>query len=289
MIHPIQNPKTDVQNPDSEIEKLEIRLLLQAVFEHYGYDFRDYAAASIRRRIWKRINAEHLKSVSGLQEQIMHDPACFSRMLEDLTVNVTDFFRDPNFYRVFRCKAVPLLRTYPYVRIWLAGCASGEEVYSMAILLHEEGLYERCRLYATDIDERVLEKAGSGIFSLKPMKRFTENHIKAGGKAPFSNYYTAMYDNAIFKPFLKKKMVFAQHNLVAEGSFNEFNAVICRNVMIYFNQKLQARVHRLFYESLCQGGILGLGEKESLMATPHESDYEPLDKENKLYRKIGVL
>jgi chemotaxis protein methyltransferase CheR len=275
----------EIQN--REIENLEIRLMLEAVFEYYGYDFRDYAAASIRRRIWKRINTEQLKSVSGLQERILHDPACFGRLLRDLTINVTDFFRDPDFYRAFRQKVVPLLRTYPFVRIWHAGCASGEEVYSMAILLHEEGLYERCRLYATDIAEQVLEKAGTGIFPLKTMKRFTENHIKAGGKAPFSTYYTAKYNNAIFKPFLKKKILFAQHNLAVDSSFNEFNAVICRNVMIYFNHKLQARAHRLFYESLCYRGILGLGEKESLIATPHESDYELLDKENKLYRKVG--
>jgi chemotaxis protein methyltransferase CheR len=270
---------------ESEVEKLEIRLLLEAIFEYYGYDFRDYAAASMRRRISKWINIEQLKSVSGLQERILHDPACFGRLLKDLTINVTDFFRSPDFYRAFRQKVVPLLRTYSFVRIWHAGCASGEEVYSMAILLHEEGLYERCRLYATDIADQVLERADTGIFPLKTMKRFTENHIKAGGKAPFSTYYTANYNNAIFKPFLKQKMLFAQHNLAVDGSFNEFNAVICRNVMIYFNRKLQARVHRLFYQSLCRRGILGLGEKESLIATPHESDYELLDKENKLYRK----
>jgi chemotaxis protein methyltransferase CheR len=270
-----------------EIEALEIRLLLEAVAAHYGYDFRDYAAASMRRRIWKRINAEGLASVSGLQEKVLHDPMCFGRLLADLTIHVTDFFRDPGFYRAFRKKAVPLLRTYPIVRIWHAGCASGEEVYSMAILLHEEGLYERCRLYATDIAEQVLEQADAGIFPLKTMKRFTENHLKAGGKVPFSTYYLAKYHNAIFKPFLRERMLFAHHNLAADSSFNEFNAVICRNVMIYFNKRLQARAHRLFYQSLCRRGILGLGEKESLTASPHESDYEPLDKENRLYLKTG--
>jgi chemotaxis protein methyltransferase CheR len=270
-----------------EVEKLEIRLLLEAIVAHYGYDFRDYAAASIRRRIWKRIHAEGLGSVSGLQEKILHDPECFGRLLGDLTVHVTDFFRDPGFYRAFRTTVVPLLRTYPIVRIWHAGCASGEEVYSMAILLHEEGLYERSRLYATDIAEQVLERAEAGIFPLKTMKRFTQNHFNAGGKAPFSTYYTAKYHNAIFKPFLKEKMLFARHNLAVDSSFNEFNAVICRNVMIYFNRTLQARAHRLFHQSLCRRGILGLGEKESLIATPHESDYEPLDKENRLYRKTG--
>jgi chemotaxis protein methyltransferase CheR len=277
--------RTEIDN--REIEALEIRFFLKAVFEQYGYDFRDYAAASIRRRIWKRINAEGLKSVSGLQERILHDPACFGRLLKDMTVNVTGFFRDPGFYRAFREKAVPLLQTYPFVRIWHAGCASGEEVYSMAILLHEEGLYERCRLYATDITEQGLEKAGAGIFPLKTMQQYTQNHINAGGKAPFSTYYTARYGNAIFRPFLKKKMLFAQHNLAVDRSFNQFNAIICRNVMIYFNRKLQARVHRIFYESLCRGGILGLGQKESLAGTPHESHYDPLDRENKLYRKAA--
>lgn len=267
-------------------EHIEIKLLLQAVFQCYGYDFRNYAAASIRRRIWKSIGAEGLKSVSGLQERVLHDPECFTRLLCDLTVNVTDFFRDPGFYLAFRRKAVPLLRTYPYVRIWHAGCASGEEVYSMAILLHEEDLYDRCQLYATDIDNQILKKAEAGIFPLKSMKRFTENHIKADGNTPFSNYYTARYDHALFKPFLKKRILFTQHNLAFDNSFNEFNVIICRNVMIYFNQNLQNRAHRLFYDSLCRGGILGLGNKEGLVATPHERDYAPLDKQNRLYRKI---
>lgn len=268
-------------------QKKEIKRLLDSIFEYYGYDFRDYAEASIRRRIFNRMKAERLENIAVFQEKVLNDAECFACLLGDLTVNVSDFFRDPGFYLAFRKKVVPLLRTYPFVRIWHAGCASGEEVYSMAILLHEEGLYDRCRLYATDIDDRVIEKAGAGIFPVESMKRFTENHIKAGGKAAFSTYYTAKYDHALFKPFLKKNILFAQHNLAFEGSFNEFNAIICRNVMIYFNQKLQDRVHRLFYDSLCRSGILGLGNKESLVSVPLEFKYEPVDKKNHLHRKIA--
>jgi chemotaxis protein methyltransferase CheR len=218
---------------------------------------------------------------------VLHDPACLDRFLLGLSVNVTSMFRDPSFYRAFRAQVVPLLRTYPFIRIWHAGCSTGEEVYSMAILLEEEGLYQRCRLYATDMNEMVLKQAKAGVFSMKSMQEYTSNYLQAGGKQSFSEYYTAAYENAIFRSSIRENIVFSQHNLAIDGSFNEFNVILCRNVLIYFNQSLQERVHKLLYESLGRFGVLGLGRQESLKFTPHEEQYEALDKRDKLYRKIG--
>jgi chemotaxis protein methyltransferase CheR len=195
-------------------------------------------------------------------------------------------FRDPDFYLTFRRKVVPILKTYPTVRIWHAGCSTGEEVYSMAILLQEEGLYRKSLIYATDISHEVLRKAREGIFPLANMQEYTVNYMKAGGQREFSDYYTAHYDNVIFHPSLKANVVFAEHNLATDGSFNEFHVVMCRNVMIYFNKALQERVHNLIYESLSMFGVLGLGNKESLKFTPREAYYERLDNRDKLYRKV---
>lgn len=269
-----------------DIEAIEIPLLLEAIFQRYGYDFRDYALSSLTRRIWKRIQDEGLSTVSGLQEKVLHDTGCMDRLLIDMSINVTDFFRDPGFYLAFRNKVVPILRTYPFIRIWHAGCSTGEEVYSIAIVLQEEGLYEKCKIYATDINDTVLKRARDGIFALKSMQEFTKNYIQAGGQRAFSEYYTARDHDAIFLSTLKKNLVFASHDLVMDTSFNEFNVILCRNVMIYFNKKLQNRVHELFHESLCNFGILGLGSKESLRFTSRESFYEDVDSRWKLYRKI---
>ena len=270
----------------SELEDIEIQLLLEGVFRYYGFDFRNYAPASLKRRIWKITHSEHLTSISGLQEKILHDRTCLERFLLGLSVNVTAMFRDPSFYLAFRSKVVPLLRTYPFIRIWCAGCSSGEEVYSIAILLQEEGLYHRCRIYATDMNEMVLKQAKAGIFALGLMQEYTQNHLQAGGKQSLSEYYTAAYDNAIFRASLKENIVFSAHNLVTDGSFNEFNVVLCRNVLIYFNQALQERVHKLLYDSLCLFGVLGLGHKESLKFTPYYQYYEELASREKLYRRI---
>ncbi len=270
----------------NELETIEIQLLLEGLYRYYGFDFRDYAFASLKRRIWNTIRAEGLTSVSGLQEKVLHDPACLERFLLGLSVHVTAMFRDPTFYLAFRDKVVPLLRTYPFIRIWHGGCSTGEEVYSMAILLQEEGLYHRCRLYATDMNEMVLRQAKDGIFQLNLMQEYTQNYILAGGKKSFSEYYTAAYDHAIFRSNLKENMIFSQHNLATDGSFNEFHVILCRNVMIYFNQSLQQRVHNLLYESLSPFGVLGLGRQETLRFTPHEQDYEVLEKREKLYRRI---
>ena len=266
-------------------ERLEIRLLLEGIFQQYGYDFREYAAASIRRRIWKRVHGESLATISGLLEKVLHDPNCMTRLLTDFSVNVSGFFRDPAFFRAIREKVVPLLKTYPFIRIWHAGCAGGEEVYSMAILMEEEGLYDRCRFYATDFNATTLDDAVSGIFPLKQMEKDTRNYIDSGGVDDFSSYYTADSRNAVFKSSLKKNMVFSQHNMVTDGSFNEFNLILCRNVMIYFNRSLQKKAHRLIYDSLSLSGVLGLGDKENLKFTPFETNYQTLDPQNKLFKR----
>ena len=281
----IPSAADDAPRYDVELERIEIELLLEGIYRHYGFDFRAYAYASIRRRLWKRIEGEGLSTVSALQARVLHEPQLMERLLLDLSINVTAMFRDPTFYRAFRENVVPLLRTYPFIRFWHAGCATGEEVYSMAILLQEEGLYERCRLYATDINEVVLKKAKEGIFPLDRMQEYTENYIAAGGKRAFSDYYLARYGGALFEPALTKNVVFSPHNLVTDRSFSEFNVILCRNVLIYFDKALQAKVHRLFYESLAMFGILAVGNKESVRFSPHETSYEQINGPEKIYRK----
>jgi chemotaxis protein methyltransferase CheR len=268
------------------LEDIEVRLLTEGIFSHYGFDFRDYSMPSLKRRVWKRVYAEGLGTISGLQEQILHDSACMERLLLDLSINTTAMFRDPTFYLTFRRKVVPMLRTYPFVRIWHAGCSTGEEVYSMAILLHEEKLLDRCRIYATDINESVLQRAKDGIFPLHTMQENTSNYIAAGGAGTFSQYYTARYDHAIFRPALRENVVFAQHNLVTDSSFNVFNVVFCRNVLIYFNNALQDRVQRLFLDSMEMFGILGLGKKETIRYSAVADRYDDIDTEERLYRRI---
>ncbi len=270
---------------DPDLERIEVELLLEGVYRHYGFDFRAYAFASIRRRLWKRIEAEGLSSISQLQARILHDPPMMEKLLLDLSINVTAMFRDPLFYRAFREHVVPLLRTYPFIRLWHAGCATGEEVYSMAILLQEEGLYGRSRIYATDINEVVLQRAKEGIFPIDRMQEYTENYIAAGGKRAFSDYYLAKYDGALFSPTLTTNVVFSLHNLVTDRSFAEFNVILCRNVLIYFDKSLQAKVHGLFYGSLAMFGILVLGSRESLRFSAYEECYEQINGPEKIFRK----
>jgi chemotaxis protein methyltransferase CheR len=269
------------------VEEIEFELLLEGIFRQWGFDFRNYAPSSLRRRVMNFMRTEHIASISALQDRVLHDQNWLNRLLYSLSVNVSAIFRDPGFYRTFRKDVVPLLRTYPFVRIWLAGVSMGEEVYSLAILLQEEGLYDRCRIYATDINDAVLKKAKEGIYPIDLMQSYTSNYIKAGGNREFSNYYTAAYDRAIFKSSLRDNVVFAQHNLAGDASFNEFHVILCRNVMIYFNSQLQADVHHLLYESLVTFGILGLGAKETLRFSPHEQAYEEIDKTAKLYRRVA--
>ena len=274
-----------------DVDEIELALLLEGVYRRYGFDFREYAPASLRRRVWRRVNRrmklEELPSISALQEQLLRDPDVMQRLLLDLSINVTAMFRDPTFYVAVREKVVPLLRTYPFTRIWVAGCSTGEEVYSLAILLLEEGVYERARIYATDINESVLDRARAGVFPLDKMREYTQNYIKAGGQRAFSEYYLAKYDGAQFQRSLVENVVFAQHNLVSDRSFNEFNVIVCRNVMIYFDRALQDRVHRLFYDSLAMFGVLALGAKESIRFSPFEDSYEDLDANERLYKKVS--
>ena len=271
---------------DPDLERVEIELLLEGIFRQYGFDFRSYAYASIRRRLWKRVEAEQLSNLSELQARVLHDADVLERLLLDLSVNVTAMFRDPLFYVAFREKVIPLLRTYPFIRIWHAGCSTGEEVYSVAIMLEEAGLYERSRIYATDINDVVLQHARRGIFPLDRMQEYTENYIRAGGNRSFSEYYTAKYDGALFDQRLVRNVVFAQHNLVTDRSFAEFNVIFCRNVLIYFDRDLQNRVHSLFYDSLMRLGVLCLGSKESLKFSKYEACYERMDASEKIYRKV---
>jgi len=270
-----------------DLETIELQLLLEGIFRQYGFDFREYAHASLRRRVWRRVRAEGVDTISALTDRVLHHPEVMERLLVDLSINVTAMFRDPPFFSAFREQVVPLLRTYPFTRIWVAGCSTGEEVYSLAILLHEEELYGRTRIYATDINEAVLERARGGVFSLEKMKEYTENYIRAGGKKSFSEYYLAKYEGALFDRTLTENVVWAPHNLSQDGSFNTFHVILCRNVMIYFDRPLQTRVHGLFHSSLERLGVLALGRKESIRFTGYEDYYEAIDDAERIYRKVA--
>jgi chemotaxis protein methyltransferase CheR len=273
--------------PGGELERIEIELLLEGIERHYGFDFRGYALGSLRRRLWRSAAEEGVETMSALQEKVLHDPQAMERLLSGLSVNVTSMFRDPTFYVAFREHVVPLLRTYPFIRVWNAGCSSGEETYSLAILLEEEGLYERSRIYATDFNADVLGRARTGAFGLDRMQEYTHNYQRGGGTREFSEYYSVEGGVATLAERLSDHVVFAQHNLASDRSFNEFNVVLCRNVLIYFGRDLQRRVHRLFYDSLARFGVLGLGQKETLRFTDLEDCYEELDPSEKLYRRIA--
>ena len=270
---------------EAEREAVEISLLLEGVHQHYGFDFRQYARASLRRRLWRRVHGEGLRTISGLQELVLHDRGAMERLLLDLSINVTSMFRDPGFFASFRSRVVPALRTYPFLRVWTAGCATGEETYSLAILLREVGLYDRTRIYATDINESVLASAAEGIYPVAKMQEFTENYLAAGGSRSFSDYYRVAYDRAQFDRSLSDNVVFAAHNLVSDRSFNEFHVIMCRNVMIYFDRSLQDHVHQLFLDSLSPFGVLALGRKETLSHSLHAERFEVLDEQERIYRK----
>ena len=264
-----------------ENEAIEIDLLLEAIFRKYGYDFRNYARASIERRLRRRLALSGLESIAEMIHQVLDDLAFFETLLRDCSINVTEMFRDPPFYQAFRKEVIPYLKTFPFFRIWIPGYATGEEVYSMAILLEEEGLHDRVQIYATDFNSNVIEKAKEGIYSLQTIKDYTANYQKAGGSKSFSDYYTAHYDAAILHPFLKSNIVFAAHNLVTDGVFNEMHMISCRNVFIYFNRELQNRVVKLFIESFHRGGFLCLGTKESLQFSDYARDFDEIVKKEK--------
>ena len=268
------------------IEDLELRLLLEGIYQRYGYDFREYARSSIRRRVWRRVTEEGLSTISALQERILHEPECMERLLLDLSVSVTSMFRDPGFFRSLRDKVVPLLRTYPFIRIWNAGCSSGEETLSLSILMHEAGLGDRIRIYATDINADVLERSRLGVFPVERMQEYTANYISSGGAKAFSDYYRTTGDIVHFSRELFDPIVFAQHNLVTDADFNEFHLIVCRNVMIYFDRSLQDKVTDLLHRSLVRFGILALGQKESLRFSRRSGDFEEIDAREKIYRRI---
>lgn len=273
------------QQGNIELEDIEMVLLLKGIYKQYGYDFRDYSEASMKRRVKKCVEEEGLQTISGFLEKVLHDTSCMTRFLDTVSINVTAMFRDPEFFQSIRSKIIPELKKLPFIRIWHAGCSTGEEVYSMAILLKEEGLLERTRIYATDLNERVLKVARDGIFSLKRMQEYTNNYLLSGGTSSFSSYYLSKHNNVILNNEIKNKIVWAQHNLVTDGSFNEFDVIFCRNVMIYFNEELQNHVHKLFYESLATPGYFITGSKENLRFSPHEQHFADVDVRWKIYRK----
>jgi chemotaxis protein methyltransferase CheR len=267
------------------VEDLEVQLLVEGVFRHYGFDFRDYAPGSLKRRIRHSVTELGAQTISGLQAKVLHDPQAMKRLLLALSVNVTSMFRDPPFYLALRRKVVPLLRHGSLVRVWVAGCSSGEEAYSAAIVLEEEGLYDKCRIYATDMNEAVLERARAGILTASALEELSRNYRAAGGTRPIGSYLKVEGEQATVDPALKRNLLFASHNLATDSSFNEFHLILCRNVLIYFNRTLQARVHEMVYGSLALDGVLGLGARESLRFSPHENCYEALGAE-RLYRRV---
>lgn len=273
------------QQNNIELEDLEITLLLEGIYKQYGYDFRDYSFASMKRRVKKCAEDEGYRTISGFQDKILHDSLCMDRFVNAVSINVTSMFRDPEFYLAFREKVIPALKTSSFIRIWHAGCSTGEEVYSMAILLKEEGLLEKTILYATDMNENVLKEAKEGIFSLKRMQEYTNNYIAAGGSESFSDYYFSKHSSVIFNKEIKNKIVWAEHNLVSDGSFNEFDVIVCRNVLIYFNDALQNHVHKLFHDSLADQGFLILGSKENIRFSAYENHYKDVDVKWKIYKK----
>lgn len=267
------------------MEDEDIELLVNDVFELYGYDFSDYSRASLRRRITRLFTLDHFPSFAELRHRLRNDPNYFKRFVEEITVNVTEMFRDPTFYQALRTEILPKLGTHPHIRIWHAGCSTGEEVYSLAILLKEANLLSKSLLYATDLNPNALDKARSGIFPIANMKLYSENYMASGGREDFSSYYSANYDGVKFDESLSKRMVFSAHNLVSDSSFNEFNLIICRNVLIYFDKKLQDRVFELFDKSLSPLSYLALGSKETIKFSPISTRYKQVGKE-KIWRKI---
>lgn len=276
-----------MSHPPSDFD-IELRMLVEAVYLKYNYDFRDYTGASQKRRVLVAMREMECATVSELQSRVLHEPNGFAQLLHYLTIPVTEMFRDPDYFLAVREQVAPFLKTYPSLKIWVAGCSTGEEVYSLAILLKEEGLLERSIIYATDINPESLDAARRGVFPLERMRLYTENYQKAGGKAAFSDYYTAAYGGALFERSLMENVTFADHSLSTDSVFSETHFVSCRNVLIYFNRRLQDRVLGLFHDSLCHRGFLGLGSKESIDFSSYAERFEPLAKRERLFRKVSA-
>lgn len=273
--------------PPDSLEDIEITLLLEGVFRHYGHDFRGYAPGTVRRRVLHCLQAEGLPTVSALQGRVLHDPAALKRLVSALSIHVTEMFRDPAFYRALREQVLPVLRTHPFLRVWHAGCSTGEEVYSLAILLEEAGLLARTRLYATDLSASVLATARQGVYPADKLAGWAQNYAEAGGKRPLSAHFTVQGDLALVSASLRQNVTWGQHNLVTDGSFNEFHLILCRNVMIYFSRTLQEQVLELLRGSLVRFGVLGLGSHETLDFSAQAANFETLNAREKLYRRTA--
>lgn len=263
----------------------DLKDLLESIRFVYGYDFTEYSDASIRRRIDHFMSSRKIITLEKLGKMILQDEKMFEKFIQEVSVTVTEMFRDPPFYKSLRENVMKRLATYPFIKVWIAGCATGEEIYSIAILFQEEGLLHRSVIYATDINQRSIQIAKDGVYPLENMKSYTVNYQKAGGTKSFSEYYKAKYNSVIFDKSLKQNIVFAPHNLSVDKSFNEFQLIICRNVLIYFNQQLQNKVINLFYESLCPFGFLGLGNKESLLFSDKKKHFDEIDRKEKIFMK----
>ena len=272
---------------DYLLEDTEVRLLLEGVLQWYGFDFRDYAPEILKRRLWERIDAEGLRTISGYQEKLLHDEGCLEHLLLALSGTRPCMFHDPGFYQALRTTVVPVLRTYASAQVWLPACSTGEEAYAVAIVFREEGLSQRCRVYATDISEVVLKTAREGLFPLTALQDATANYVKAGGARAFSEYYTVQDDRVVMDAALRESIVFAEHHLATDGSFNEFQVIMCRNAIGLFNEWLQERVHELFLKSLSRFGLLLLGEKENPKLPWNQESYELLEGPHTLYRKMN--
>jgi chemotaxis protein methyltransferase CheR len=264
---------------------IELGLLIGAIFHLYHYDFRAYAPASLRRRMKAAMVRFGCQSLSRLQDRVVHDPEVFPALLDFLTVQVSEMFRDPGYFRALREQVVPLLRTYPSLKVWVAGCSAGEEAYSLAILLREEGLLDKTLIYATDINPHTLQKAAAGLYDVGRIAGFTENHQRSGARSSLSDYYTAAYGKAVFDKSLKDHMVFSDHSLATDSVFAEVQLVSCRNVMIYFDRTLQDRALGLFRDALCRNGFLGIGSKESLQFSGLSEDFADFVREQKIFQK----
>lgn len=269
--------------PDTE--NIELELLLDAIYKKYGYDFRGYSRASIKRRVMHRLVLSKLQTFSDMQREVLRNEKFFLTLLQDMSINVTEMFRDPTFYKALREKILPELAQKSMIRIWHAGCSSGEEVYSMAILLKEAGLYDRSRIYATDFDTTALEKAKKGIYPIDQLKKYTQNYKESGGLESFADYYSARYELVLIDKSFKENIHFTDHNLVTDGVFSEMDLIICRNVLIYFKRELQDRVFKLFLDSLHESGILCLGSKETIRISSFSKAFDDVVKEEKIYRK----
>jgi chemotaxis protein methyltransferase CheR len=267
------------------VEVIEVELILEALFQRFHYDFRGYSKASITRRLRQLRERLGYRTYSAMLEGVLHDPSVVSQVVSYLTVQVSEMFRDPSYFRALREHVVPHLRTYPSLKVWVAGCSSGEEFYSLAILFREEGLEQRTMFYATDINAGALEAASAGVYSLDRIRGFTENHQQSGGHSSLSDYYTAAYGKATFDRSLRERVVFADHSLVTDAVFGEMHLISCRNVLIYFDNTLQNRTIGLFSDSLIRKGFLGLGSKESLRFSSHASAFQDFVHEERIYQK----